>query len=66
MPNLVGQTTDSGVAGVLGESSTFNGVLGVTTADGHAGIAGVCDNSNGNGVYGRSKQGQRGHRGQLV
>ena len=26
MPNLVGQTTDPGV---LGESSTFNGVLGV-------------------------------------
>jgi hypothetical protein len=37
MPNLVGQTTDSGAAGVLGESSTFHGVRGVTTADGHAG-----------------------------
>ena len=56
MANLIGQTTDSGVAGVLGESSTFNGVLGVTTADGAAGVAGVCDTSNGNGVYGRSKQ----------
>jgi hypothetical protein len=56
MPNLVGKTTASGVAGVLGESSTFNGVLGVTTADGHAGVAGVCDTSKGNGVYGRSKQ----------
>lgn len=43
-------------AGVLGESAEFNGVLGVTTANGHAGVAGVCDTSKGNGVYGRSKQ----------
>jgi hypothetical protein len=56
MSNVVGQTTEAGVAGVLGESSTFNGLLGATTADGHAGVAGVCDTSNGNGVYGRSKQ----------
>ena len=45
----------SGTAGVLGESTIFNGVLGYTTADGHAGVAGACDEGNGNGVYGRSK-----------
>jgi hypothetical protein len=56
MPNLIGKTTDPGIAGVLGESSTFNGVLGVTTADGHAGVAGVSDTGVSNGVYGRSKQ----------
>jgi hypothetical protein len=43
-------------AGVLGESAEFNGVLGVTTANGHSGVAGVCDTGKGNGVYGRSKQ----------
>lgn len=43
-------------AGVLGESGAFNGVLGVTTAEGHSGVAGVCDTGKGNGVYGRSKQ----------
>jgi hypothetical protein len=43
--------------GVYGESAGFDGVLGVTTADGHAGVAGVCDTGNGNGVYGRSAAG---------
>lgn len=56
MANVIGQTTDPGVAGVLGESSTFNGVLGITTAEGHSGVAGVCDTGSGNGVYGRSKK----------
>ena len=42
-------------AGVLGESAAFDGVLGVTTSEGHAGVAGVSDTGNGNGVYGRSK-----------
>jgi hypothetical protein len=41
---------------VRGESSQFNGVLGISTANGHSGVAGVCDISNGNGVYGRSMQ----------
>ena len=44
----------AGTAGVLGTSTTYNGVLGVTTAEGHAGVAGVCDNGAGNGLYGRS------------
>jgi hypothetical protein len=30
--------------------------LGITTADGHAGVAGVCDTSSGNGVFGSSKK----------
>lgn len=55
MAPIVGTSTDPGTAGVTGESSKFNGVLGVTSADGHAGVAGVCDIGNGNGVYGRSK-----------
>ncbi len=41
--------------GVYGESKGFNGVLGSTTADGHAGVAGVADSGNSNGIYGRSK-----------
>jgi hypothetical protein len=44
----------SGTAGVRGDSSIFNGVLGYTTADGHAGVAGVCDTGKGNGIYGRA------------
>lgn len=48
-------TDGQGVAGVLGKSSSFNGVLGYTTAEGHAGVAGACDEGLGNGVYGRSK-----------
>lgn len=52
---ISGDSSTPGVAGLTGMSSTFNGVLGVTTADGHAGVAGVCDTSKGNGVYGQSK-----------
>jgi hypothetical protein len=44
-----------GIPGVLGKSTIFNGVLGYTTAEGHAGVAGACDEGNGNGLYGRSK-----------
>lgn len=43
-----------GTPGVLGESTIFNGVLGMTTADGHAGVAGVCYSGKSNGVYGGS------------
>ena len=55
MASLIGTTTEPNTAGVTGESSKFNGVLGQTTADGHAGVAGVSDEGKGNGVYGRSK-----------
>ncbi len=48
-------TNGAGVPGVLGTSNSFNGVLGYTTAEGHAGVAGACDEGMGNGVYGRSK-----------
>ncbi|MGB4842939.1 MAG: hypothetical protein WBP16_00590, partial [Ferruginibacter sp.] len=41
--------------GIQGNSTIFNGVLGYTTAEGHAGVAGACDEGMGNGVYGRSK-----------
>ena len=57
MPSLVGKSTQEGVAGVSGESTLFNGVLGVSTANGHSGVAGVHDEGAGNGVYGRSKNG---------
>ena len=52
-----------GTAGVLGTSTIFDGVLGYTTANEHAGVAGVCDEGNGNGVYGRSanRNGVYGH-----
>ncbi|MEO8446752.1 MAG: hypothetical protein ABI528_04610 [bacterium] len=59
MPNPISGNSDltngAGVPGVLGTSTSFNGVLGYTTAEGHAGVAGACDEGNGNGVYGRSK-----------
>ncbi len=47
--------TNEGEAGVTGTSALFNGVLGITTSDGHSGIAGVSDSGIGNGVYGRSQ-----------
>ncbi|MBS1516883.1 MAG: hypothetical protein JSS91_02220 [Bacteroidetes bacterium] len=55
---VIGKSDNSypqGTAGVLGTSSIFNGVLGYTTAEGHAGVAGACDEGMGNGLYGRSK-----------
>lgn len=55
MPALAGKSSDESIPGVLGESNKFNGVLGVTTANGHSGVAGVADSGGGNGVYGRSK-----------
>lgn len=55
MPTVTGKSSDEGTPGVLGESEKFNGVLGVSTANGHSGVAGVCDKGNSNGVYGRSK-----------
>ena len=56
MPNpLIGESNVPEVPGVLGNSTSFNGVLGYTTAEGHAGVAGACDEGLGNGVYGRSK-----------
>jgi hypothetical protein len=42
---------------VFGESKELDGVLGITTADGKAGVAGVNDQAKGNGVYGRSRSG---------
>ena len=38
-----------------GDSTQGNGVLGVTTATGHSGVAGVSDEGISNGVFGRSK-----------
>jgi hypothetical protein len=55
MPPINGESSQSEVPGVLGKSTTYNGVLGYTTAAGHAGVAGACDEGDGNGVYGRSK-----------
>ncbi len=58
MSKLTGDSNISdgaGVPGVLGTSTSYNGVLGYTTAEGHAGVAGACDEGLGNGVYGRSK-----------
>ncbi len=54
MTVLIGTSDKEAVAGVSGSSTTFNGVIGYTTAKGHAGVAGVCDSGEGNGVYGRS------------
>ena len=37
------------------DSATGDAVLGVTTVDGHSGVAGVSDVGTSNGVFGRSK-----------
>ena len=58
MPSLTGQTTNPNEAGVLGESSQFEGVRGVSHADYHGGVVGINDdqsNAAGPGVYGMSK-----------
>jgi hypothetical protein len=55
MPPITGDSTKPNIPGVLGKSTTFNGILGFTTADSQAGVAGICDEGTGNGVYGRSK-----------
>ena len=52
MAELIGASEQSGVPGVRGDSTQFNGVLGVSTASGHAGVAGV-NESGGNGLFGR-------------
>src|SRR5262249_3826605 len=52
MATLTGSSSDPGVPGVRGDSTQFDGVLGVSTASGHAGVAGV-NESGGNGVMGR-------------
>ncbi|WP_448570534.1 hypothetical protein [Trichothermofontia sp.] len=54
MASINGNSTDPGVPGVLGESTEYNGVLGVSTANGHAGVAGANNDGDGVGVYGRS------------
>ncbi|MGX5527047.1 hypothetical protein [Bacillus toyonensis] len=53
---ISGDSNTPNTAGVSGISSTYNGVLGITTADGHSGVAGVSDTGNGHGIYGRSAQ----------
>lgn len=55
MATVKNAVTGPGEAAFVGESAQFNGVLGYSTANGHAGVAGVCDSGNSNGVYGRSK-----------
>lgn len=55
MSNVKGNSDEPEIAGVLGTSTTYNGVLGYTTAAGHAGVAGACDEGDSHGVYGRSK-----------
>jgi hypothetical protein len=57
MAEVLGTSTAPATAGVTGRSTQFNGVLGESTADGHAGVAGVNDTGTGNGVYGRSALG---------
>jgi hypothetical protein len=55
MPSINNKVTANGEAAFVGESALFNGMLGYTTSEGHAGVAGVADSGIGNGVYGRSK-----------
>ncbi|MEU3747212.1 MULTISPECIES: hypothetical protein [Streptomyces] len=48
------------MAKIVGTSDTDDGVLGVSQAQGKAGVAGVCENG-GNGIYGRGLNGLWGH-----
>jgi hypothetical protein len=57
MALLHGFSDRPGEPGVRGDSAQFNGVLGISTATGHSGVAGVNDDGNGAGVYGRSARG---------
>jgi hypothetical protein len=52
MTTVAGSATDAGAPGIRGDSSAFDGVLGVSTAPEHAGVAGV-NETGGNGVMGR-------------
>jgi hypothetical protein len=54
-PGFVAQSTLN--AGLVGESTGFNGVRGISHAEGHGAVVGVNDNNTGNagpGVYGQS------------
>jgi hypothetical protein len=44
-----------GIAAIVGKSSGQSGIIGFTTRDGNAGVAGACDQGNGDGLYGRSQ-----------
>ena len=62
MSSVTGQATNPNEAGVLGESSQFEGVRGVSHAGGHGGVVGINDNDNSNpnnpagpGVLGQSR-----------
>jgi hypothetical protein len=57
MGPLKGDSTQAGVPGVRGDSSQFDGVLGVSTATGHSGVAGVNEGGSGAGVFAHSKHG---------
>ena len=52
MATVTGNSNNPGEPGVRGDSTQFNGVLGASTAGGHAGVAGV-NESGGNGIFGR-------------
>ena len=55
MGPLKGDSTQPEEPGVRGDSEKWNGVFGVSRADGHAGVAGVNDEGNGPGVFARSE-----------
>ncbi|MFI1028407.1 hypothetical protein [Streptomyces sp. NPDC020951] len=52
MNAIEGVTSDPGTPGIKGDSTQWNGVLGLSHAAGQAGVAGVNEDS-GNGLYGR-------------
>jgi hypothetical protein len=57
MGELIGQTSDKDTPGVLGESTQFEGVRGVSHAGFHGGVVGINDNTTneaGPGVFGSS------------
>lgn len=51
---VFGHGKEPGEAGVVGESSEFEGVHGVAHSDGHGGVVGVNDGRGGPGVLGRA------------
>jgi hypothetical protein len=61
MATVVGQVTNSGEIGVIGDSAQFEGVRGTSHAENHGGVVGINDNQTdaaGAGVFGESTKGE--------
>src|SRR5262245_42450167 len=61
MPTVIGQVSNPGEIGVVGESAQFEGVRGVSHAGDHGAVVGINDNPTdtaGPGMFGESARGE--------